>query len=325
MSKQDHYFTFPLAVLNGEDFNYAGKCPVATPLNCIELALHCGIVGAGKGFRHHQGQSDYQARLTEICDKLKMGKTSRPGPCSSKGEVLVGAEICNVELGNQDSSHLERIAEHARNSPKGGPLVRMKSDFFWAALYQARAEADPAVPWPERGMSWREFRILCAILSVKTNRAGFAFIGWETIQARSCGFTTKEAFRAAAKIPDHLAPPLTHKQIRPTCEVLENLGFYARFHFSSGSRGGRMAYSVRHTREELGDAVCDAVNFSDRVKIKANREADAIKCLELLERAKSGQSQGKGVANHRAKAGKRHDKREGKHNEKSDEGEIPWE
>jgi len=170
----------------------------------------------------------------------------------------------------------------------------MSSASLWAALYQARWEDDPATnPHPDRGVSWREFRILAAILSMKTNRFDFCFAGWEMIQARSCGFTTKEAFTAAASIPDHLAPPLTRKQIRTTCDTLEALGFYARFRMSSGKRGGLTAYSFRHEgREALGNAVCEHINFRDRASIKANRAKDAEKCLELLERAKVGPSSG---------------------------------
>lgn len=310
MSKSDSYLTFPLAILNGENSDPNGSSLVATPLNCMELALYCGILGAGKGFRHHHGQDAYKARLEEVCDQLGMGKSSYPGPSTANGEVLVGAAICGVRLGNYDSSRLGRIADCAENVTKGGPLVRMKSAFFWAALKQARAESDPNTPWPARGISWREFRILAAILSAKINRAGFAFIGWEAIQARSCGYTTKEAFLKAETIPDHLAPALTHKMIRTTCDTLEALGFYARFHFSSGSRGGLMAYSFRHDRDELAKAVCDFVNFRDRAQIKANRADDAAKCSKLLERAKPGQSQTKGGGKASGKGGD-------KHNEKS--------
>lgn len=71
-----------------------------------------------------------------------------------------------------------------------------------------------------------------------------------------------------------------------------------------------MAYSVRHTPNDLAKVVCDSVNFRDRSGIRENRANDAAKCLKLLERAKSGQSQDKDRGKHRGKG-------EGKHNEKS--------
>jgi hypothetical protein len=305
MSKTDHYFTFPLAILHGAKSNI----PV-TPYSCIDLALDCAILGAGRGYRCNHGNEKFAERLNEVYEKLSMATKSRPASHTEKAEILVGAALCGVKLGDTSHAYLERIAEYAGYVTTGGPLVRMKGSYFWAAFYQARAEADPQEPRPEKGISWREFRILAAILSAKTNRVGFAFIGWETIQARSCGYKTKEEFRKAESIPDQLTPPLTHKQIRTTCEALEALGFFARFRFSSGGYGGLMAYSFRHDRESLGDAVCEFVNFRDRVGIRENRANDAAKCLKLLERAKSGQCHGKGRGKATGKGG-------GKHNEKS--------
>jgi len=277
----DRYFTFPLAVLN-----------YGPPLRCLELALDCGIYSAGAGYRKIHGDDAFVARFAERCEELGIPKLQRPSPFTAAAEVVVGGAVCNVKFGNHRREHFHSTAERAAEVPTGGPLVRMKADFLWAAIEQARADEDPDRPWPERGISWREFRVLCAILSVRTNRAGFAFVSVETIQARASGFTTKKALRSAESIPEHLAPPFTDKQIRTTCDVLENLRFFARFRQSIGPRGGRMAYSVRHnTREELAAAVCDFVNFRDRIKIAQNRQDDARKCLELLERAKSGQSQ----------------------------------
>jgi hypothetical protein len=284
----EHYFTFPLAVLWGEKPHAKVKNPPPiTPFQCIDLAVDCGMVGAGKGFRKNHTEDEFLARLDEACEEIKV---VRKDMMKDVSEVVVGSRLCGVDmLGSKSHSRFQETANRANGVPHGGPLVRMASKYLWAAHGQAKAEADPSSPWPERGISWREFRILCAILSAKTNRAGFAFIGWEVIQARACGFTTKEAFKDADNIPDHLAPPLTHKMIRKTCDALEDLGFYARFRFSTGKTGGLMAYSFRHTREELAKAVCDSANFRDRAKIKANREADTQKCLELLERAKVGQ------------------------------------
>jgi hypothetical protein len=298
----ENYFTFPLAVLNGEIRVQFRSVPIATPLNCIELALDSGILSGGKGFKKIHKHEEFKDELAEICDKWDIGKSSRPGPYSPRAEVLVGASICKVNMPHHSGTDLDSLRERVESVPTGGPLVRMKGDYLWAAVSQARAEADPEKPWPERGMSWREFRILCAILSVKTNRAGFAFMGWETIQARAHGFTTKEAFKSRKVLADHLAPPLSHKQIRATRDTLEALGFFARFRLSSGGRGGLMAYSVRHDPDELAKAVCESVNFRDRAGIKANRAKDAEKCLELLERAKSGQSRGKGRGKHNEKS-----------------------
>jgi hypothetical protein len=189
---------------------------------------------------------------------------------------------------------LDSITEKIQKVKAGGALVRMAGKYFWPAFYQARAEAGKK-EWPERGISWREFRILCAILSVKKNRSDFSFIGWETIQHRACGFTSKKAYKDAEVIPDHLAPPLTRKHNQGPLVIDWRTSDSSPDSSSRHQkRGGLTAYSVRHSREELGDVVCQFSNFRNRAKIKQNRADDAAKCLQLLERAKSGPSQGQG-------------------------------
>ncbi|MEI6654163.1 MAG: hypothetical protein WCP45_05290 [Verrucomicrobiota bacterium] len=284
MSNQDHYFTFPLAALHGIEIT-------STPVSILDLCMNCGILSAGIGYQNNNTHEEFKDRLDEVCEKRNIAESVRPGPCTVAAKILVGSALCNVTLGSNSKEHCNKIEQSAAKVAKGGPLVRMSSSSMWAAMGQARWEADPSKDYPDRGISWREFRILCAILSVKVNRQGFCFVGWETIQARACGFTTKDAFKAATVIPDHLAPPLTRKQIRDTADTLEDLGFFARFRMSSGPRGGLMAYSFRHKdHDALGNAVCEAINFRDRANIKANRAKDAEKCLQLLERAKVGPS-----------------------------------
>lgn len=282
MSTTDHYFTFPLAALRGIE-------NASTPLTILDLCLDCGIVSAGVGYRKNHKAEEFKERLTEACNTKSMATPSHPKPNTDHAVVIVGAAICGVRLAGTSASYCDRLAKLVRDVPKGGPLVRMSAKSFWSAFYQAEWESDPdAHSHPDRGMSFTEFRILAAILSVQTNSVGFAFVGWEFIQARSCGFSTKQALKDAETIPDHLAPPLTRRKITPICEALEDLGFYARFRFSKGKRGGKMAYSFRHNREELGDAVCGFINFRDRSNIRANRAKDAEKCLAMLERCKVG-------------------------------------
>ena len=274
----DHYYNFPLAVLHGIKKE-------TTPLQCMELAMRCGMYNAGVGLLNNDSD-EFAERLEDIINNADIEQDIHYGDDQSC--VLVGANVCNADLGSKSRGYLETIADQARQIPNGGALVRMSSEFLWAAIDQARAENDPNEKWPDRGISWREFRVLCAILSVKRNRHGFAFIGWETIQYRCCGFTNRAGYKSASRIPCHLQPPLTRKQIRRTCDDLENLGFYARFRMSKGKVGGLMAYSFRHTREELAAAVCEHVNFRDQKKLREYRREDAAKCLELLERAKMG-------------------------------------
>jgi len=312
MSTSDNYFTFPLSVLHGNNSR-------TTPLECLERALAYGMWSAGRGFRNKYGDARFVGKLNEISDDF--GDDDGIDPLCEEAEYLLGASICNVDLDFSNFSFLTHQVRQAQSVKSGGPLVRMASRSLWAALNQARFEADPTIDRPDHRMSWREFRVLAAILSVRMNSSKFAFIGWETIQAKSCGYAKKAEFSTAfrsrngGKIPAHLEP-LTRKQIRKTCDDLEGLGFYARFRLSTGSRGGLMAYSFRHDRAALGKAVCDFANFLDRSRVATNREDDAAKCMELLTRAKSEPSgvQPKGQVG--GQVG-------GQHNENFSDDEIP--
>lgn len=283
----DSYFTFPLAVLNGPI-----NSGTITPRLCMEAAISFGMFNAGRGYCHNHGEDAFKDRFNEECEKYNLRGQSKPGWTTPAADILVGAALCGVTIGGNITEGLKRHKETISKVPHDPPFVRMASNTLWAAVDQARAESGDGTKFPERGISWREFRILCAILSVKLNRADFSFIGWETIQARACGFVTKEAFKARTVTPEHLAPPLSRKQIRATLDALECLGFFARFRLSQGPKGGLTAYSFRHDREELARAVCDTINFRDRAKVRENRAADVEKCLKLLERAKSGPSVG---------------------------------
>lgn len=281
MAKDDHYFTFPLSVLRGEGRNW-------TRLDCLDLALDCGCLNAGTGFLKKSGFDEFEELYWRARDHYQFDGDSTPPPDSEGGRYLAGAKICNVSLPNgYDVGFYARKA--SRYPIAGDPFIRMSARSFWAAVDQEKYELDPTNPKPEHGLSWREFRVLAAILSWPETREGFTSIGWESIQFRACGFNTKSDFQRAWKIPDHL-PKLSRKQIRATLDTLEDLGMFARFRLSIGQRGGRMFYSVRHSREELAEAVCRKVNFQDRARIAQNRQEDSRKCLENLERAKSGTS-----------------------------------
>lgn len=281
----DKYFTFPLSILNG-----ANKKPTVN--SCLELALDYGAYNAGLGFFRNHDREDFEEKLELACDYYNLSQEHVKQASFERHCYLVGAKICGIAFKWEFSDFYESTKTATtfvkRRALSKEPLIRISASFLWAAIKQARYE-DSGFEKPERGISWREFRVLIAILSWPTTKEGFTSIGWESIQFRSAGFLNKKEFKAATQIPDHL-PTLSRKQIRGTLDTLEALNFFARFRLSSGTRGGRFFYSFRHSRDELAKAVCDKVNFQDRLRVAQHREEDARKCLELLKRAKSGTS-----------------------------------
>ena len=284
--KDDKYFTFPLSVLHG-------SAKDTTPLECLELAIDCGAYNAGHGYWKNYGKDEFYEQLELACDDYGFPTEEVEEGCVALKYYVMGAKICGLCYGGTIDGYLRKAKESEElinnHTPQKTPHVRMSAKSLWAAVYQARHEKDPMEKRREHGLSWREFRILAAILSWPTTREGFTSIGWESIQFRSCGFVNRKEFKAAERIPSHLLK-LSRRQIRSTLDTLEELNFFARFRQSTGPRGGRYYYSFRHSRDELAQAVCDKVNFQDRLRVAQHREEDARKCLELLKRAKSGTS-----------------------------------
>lgn len=266
MSKEDRYFTAPLAILR------SGQ----SALDSLEAALCSGMVNAGIGYLDTHGEDEFNMLLEQANEAAeKQGLQAKPPPrftlkdCGGNPiaheravelwkAAHAGAKLCGVTGGNRGRD-AQVWASHHR---KGDVFFRIKSEWLWNAIYTARNEAGTISPADaERAdlkpLSWREFRILAAILSAPVKKfQGFVFLGWESIQARACGFHRKDLL---AKTKEALPPyclPLTRSQIDLTTSRLEALKFYLRFRYSKGDRGGKTAYSFRHeTREKLAEAV----------------------------------------------------------------------
>lgn len=281
MSAGDNYYTAPLSILR------SGK----SHLEALESALACGIVNAGIGYEKHHGEEAFKELLKEASKEAGEQRLPTKPPKDLALKYADGSAVPPFEADQQwKYAHagfkLLRIiggrrdvdAQHWLNNHRtGGVFFKLRSDWMWGAVYQARREDGKDVQATEAPISWREFRILAAILSAGCNRHGFVYLGWESIQARACGFHSKELFEnGKASLPEH-CQPFTRDQIMRTCERLEGLRFFLRLRDSKGPRGGLMAYSFRHeTRELLADAIAKkkAENSSLEAQVKQNREAD---------------------------------------------------
>lgn len=289
MSKGDQYFTAPLAILRSG----------TSAREALGNALDFGIVSAGIGYQQAHDADEFETLLDEA--KRHAEKQNQPtepphrfqlrnadgrpmAPEESKRVwfcALAGAKLLGVSGGNRASDSQTWATHHK----PGEVFFKIKSEWLWNAVYTARRDAGKEVETDHKPMSWREFRLLSAILSSKVNTYHFTFSGWESIQARACGFHSKELFeKGRATLPAH-CEPLTRQMIRDGCDKLEALGFFARCRYSRGRTGGLMAYSFRHPkREGLQAAVLqwDAANRSFKTKTTAHRASDQ----EAFKRAK---------------------------------------
>jgi hypothetical protein len=274
---EEKYFTFPLAVIRTQN---------SSALDCLNLALNCGIMNAGLGYQKNNPE-EFEETYDRIIDEQDIEGDDR----EEMQAAIVGAEICRVS--NSNPSQVVRLHKRALIGA-GGVYLRMKASFLWAAVRQARWEQDPVLhDRPEHGISWREFRVLAAILSAKESKKGIRVPSVEQIRVRTMGCISKKEFASITSFPDHLLPMLSVKQVGNTLNALEDLGFFARFRLSTGSKGGKLFYSFKHSRTELAKVVIDQANFRNRQKIIDHRAADLEKCREGLVREKPGQSQNK--------------------------------
>ncbi|OYW76779.1 MAG: hypothetical protein B7Z37_07245 [Verrucomicrobia bacterium 12-59-8] len=244
MSATDLYFTAPLALLHSG----------TSALDVLERCLSCGIVNAGIGYRKIHGEAAFQEKLAKASAETEAQGEDLPtvhpldATPSSLEAALVGAPIVGVLGGSRATDAIL----YCQNHQPGAVFFRLRADWMWNALHTTRAdhgeEAEDSMVF--KPLSWREFRILAAILSAKVNTYGFTFLGWESIQARACGFHSKALFQAGkASLPAHCQPMSRH-DIRRGLDRLEALGFYARCRYATGKRGGLMAYSFRHPKRE---------------------------------------------------------------------------
>jgi len=237
----NHYLKFPLAclrVIRGGRETDASKSAV------FEDILACGIMNAGTGYKETHGVEAFTEKLNSLeCDTGGMTQDVKT--------AIVGASVCGV--GQPPIDVIERYIETHKEykcDAVAFPLVSMRLRWIDSARSQARFDDELSNYDPSGGIGWDEFRILCAILSARKTR-GFSFIGWETIQALSCGMLKRDYVKEGRVTPRQLAPPLQKNKISRITKRLNREGFYARESYSRGEGGGWTAYSFKMSANEL--------------------------------------------------------------------------
>jgi hypothetical protein len=195
---KDGYLRFPLAALAyGDD---AGAS--------LSAIIYCGVVNAGIGLRQ-TSLSHYHGLLaaSDIWEEEFL-KLDPDGP-----EVQQLSDVCaGLKLMSLTSNDWRRVRDnHARltqpqqtsqwwsEPPQNQALVTMKASWVLHALFTERhrrhsahlpEDWDPTRQW----LSWREFRVLCAVLSV-IGKKPFAWISTATLAHRVLGFTSAKFHR----------------------------------------------------------------------------------------------------------------------------------
>jgi len=258
----EKYLKFPLALFR----------TASNEVDFFERAASFAIVNAGYGFRENHDECGFSGKFEAVADF--------DGDEYSE-EAIVGASIIGINLLDKSGLRAEKLYDEVVAACPGSPLVTIKSDFFWNACYTARNEAGDHGIQPNKRISWREFRVLCAIYSLKWNGRGFCTAGLEYLSHRACGFHNKAGFRSFnssdVSWPEHCLP-LSGRKIGITVGRLEELGFFLRCRIGSGTRGGLTAYSIRHKGKDGREALMrDCVEWqalNQRATSQDNRRDD---------------------------------------------------
>ncbi len=274
MSARESYFRFPLAALS-----------YGPPLDTLDALISYGVIHAGQGARKSLGEKDFPSFAEVAIPEKKLGPVPLRGTERDLlYEVALGAQMCGVgvqdwrltrEKAEKVSLHVARWMEQHADSRS---FVTIKAAWLWQTLDTLLVESgqpprNVRFDMGTRRISWREFAILCAILSCVGDKP-YAYISSSDVAHRACGFTRAAAFKSAERLPEFL-PELTRKQIDRTLRDLEANKFFLRCRISSGPTGGRTAYSFREMdREVLITELVRRLERRDRKIVDQNRERD---------------------------------------------------
>ena len=278
--KESQYLRFPLLLIKNSK----------NPKDFFLQAANFSAVNAGIAFKKKQGEEGFLTYIQGVfaqmdeetsqiindeLDELDFEKDMRGAE-----EAIVGASICGIVLDDLSGYHAWKTYEVVADRCVGSPIVSVKRDFFLNAHNTAIHEVYGNSKSSGGGISWREWRILVAIYSLKPNLKEFCCAGWESISRRACGFHNKDKFyefeSLPAPWPDHCLP-LSRRQTTQTVKRLESLRFFIRHRISSGKVGGMMAYSIRHeSREQLAKDCEEWQAFNRGETIKENRAQDYL-------------------------------------------------
>ncbi len=214
--------------------------------------LHWCIFDTGQKWRSKVDAADIRHEMAEkeqLPRELSKGWTGEA--------VIAGLHVLNLHGGNartgiQDHDDLERFVRFLESQWGRSPTVRIRHDVFWDTF-------------KNRGLSWREFCVLCAVYSVIGSKS-YCRITRLNIRRRALGCKSEPMFDAIS--PKLAEKPLTASQIRTALESLENRGLFARVQASRRA----VFFSHRMTADELRGVL--TVKLTTPTRYTRNRVAD---------------------------------------------------
>jgi hypothetical protein len=253
MSETNRFFRFPIGLLSYDPTN-----PAQTLSMIVDWCIGNVAESTFEGW-------DLDSLKEEI-SRRGAGHGTAYSKTAKCCRLVLAADTLGVSYGsltNLDAPlhaayrFLDTVASAARNN-----TVQVKTEWLWDCHKTVLAQT------PERSLTFREFRVLCALLS-KIGAKGVKKCSWREVQARAAGFCGKSDMANCS--PDWTArvAPLIHTrgEIRITLSRLEVNDFFARYNHGWRGKARESWFSFSMPRDELRSLV-----LSRKLKAKERYE-----------------------------------------------------
>ena len=217
-----------------------------------------------------------EAGQRELREKSSAGAAIHVPPrCGVSADIYrawhLGGDLSNITGGDPGTAQRQHEALEDFASARLHPFVRIRREWFWNCFHGLRG--DPA----EKPLSYREFTVLCAILS-KIGTKKSSPCTWQEIRRRALGYVTEAELQRCLPGRKDGASPWSRQQIRATLEKLEVNKFFAHFTAYAGRAAVRSHYSFSMDRGKLGAIVAEKFGRRRKQILKALRQRDRETC-----------------------------------------------
>ena len=268
------FYRFPVALLS----LYPGD-PLATLNQIIDWCVVDVGIAICEGLDSEEVEQHAQGMDEERFDKEK--PKGRQQQIAFIGQLTLKITGLSLPSALKRYSNLNDYLDGC-DPPSVMNRANMKHEWIWNCLYTLRGKPS------ERTMSWREFRILAAILS-KVGSSKYAKCGWQEIQARAAGWCGKVNARAATPDEQNRREPLelSREMIRSTLNRLEADKFFARFQYARHETW--FSFSCGDDRSTLVKWIADMKSRRNE-SLADRRDADAKATALIQDRKGKGAS-----------------------------------
>lgn len=218
----ENFFRFPLRVLSVFE----------TPIERLEKIVSYCVMDVG--YKHLEN-SNIDAATLEAKRQLAW----------EHGCKIVNVRSLGADADIRLQSEFDIINQACGTDAQA--TVTIKNWFLWHCLGILRGKD------VESPLSYREFSVLCAVLS-KLGDKELVSCSWREIQRRALGYATKEEMARKLSSRADKAKPLSRQQIRATLTTLERNKFFARYSVGNGDRCVLTYFSMKMTKAQLPEA-----------------------------------------------------------------------